>query len=195
MVFTKKERNAFQIKKKIIIISSIIILFIIACIYFSQSTWEEHGGGEGSYSKDTYLDGGLGRHMYSKDTKIYYEFTIKSGGIRYELLDENGNVVRQIDATETCSGYITFDNETPVLYYEHERALSEDTIAHTNTTYYVKFSNLDKLLIKLDRLSGYRLLDDDFQDKGFSVSSDIDFPSWMNDIWFSPNSQEPEETD
>ena len=178
-------------KRTIVIISIITILFITSGIYFSQSTWEERGSGEGYYSKDTYLDGGTGRHMYSKNVRIYYDYIIESGGLRFELLDESGNVVYELEVTESCSGYITFDNEIPELYYEREYALTEDTIAHSFTSSELKYSNWEMFLKTLNRWTNYSLLDDDFANKGFSVPSDIPYPSWAYEsIWHSKESQE-----
>ena len=98
------------------IILIVILLFIVGFIYFSKRKWISIDGGEGNYSKSTYLYGGTGCGMYFDEVRIYYDFIIESGIIRYELLDENGNVVYEIEADENCNGYITFENETPKLY-------------------------------------------------------------------------------
>lgn len=179
-------------KKRIILIISIItILFVTGGIYFSQSTWEERESGEGSYSKDTYLDGGTGRHMYSDNVRIYYDYIIESGGLRFELLDESGNVVYELEVTESCSGYITFDNKTPTLYYDREYALTEDTIAHSFTSFELRYNNFEMLLKAINRWANYELLDDDFANKGFRVPSDTPFPAWVyENIRYPKESQE-----
>lgn len=179
-------------KKRTIVIIIIIALFcLVAGIYFSQSTWEECAGGEGGYSIDTYLDGGTGRHMYSKDVRIYYNYVIESGGLRFELLDELGNVAYELEVTESCSGYITFENETPVLYYEREYALTEDTIANSVTSYELRYSNFEMLLKTINRWANYNLFDDDFFDKRFFDTPDTPFPSFAYESkWYPKESQE-----
>lgn len=178
-------------KKQLIITAFIIIILIVAGIYFSQSTWEECAGGEGYYSKDTYLDGGTGRSMYSKDVRIYYNYVIESGGLRFELLDEFGNVVYELEATESCSGYITFDNKTPILYYEREYALTEDTIAHSVKAFELRYSNFEMLLKTINRWTNYNLFGDNFPDKGFFNTPDTPFPSFAYEsIWYPKESQE-----
>ncbi|MBQ4524167.1 MAG: hypothetical protein IJA10_14635 [Lachnospiraceae bacterium] len=178
-------------KRPIILILITLIICIIAGIYFSQSIWEKRAGSEGYYSKDTYLEGGTGRHMYSKDVRIHYNYIIESGGLKYEILDEFGNVVYELEVTESCSGYITFDNETPILYYESEYALTEDTIAHSTIAFEVRYSNWEMFLITLNSWLNLDLLDDDFITKGYSNTPDTPFPAWVyENIRYPKESQE-----
>ncbi|MBQ4524168.1 MAG: hypothetical protein IJA10_14640 [Lachnospiraceae bacterium] len=179
-------------KKQYIIIAFItIILFIASGIYFSQSTWESTAGSNGYYNKDTYLEGGIGRSMYSKDVRIHYDYIIESGGIRYEILDESGNVIYELEVTESGSGYITFDNETPKLYYEREYALTEDTIAYSNISFELRYSNFEMLLKAINRWSNYDLFSDNFPNKRFFVDTDTPFPSFAYEsIWYPKESQE-----
>lgn len=169
-------------KKHIPIILIVTSLFIVGCIYFPQTEWVSIAGGEGNFSKDTYLFGGTGYGMYFDEVRIYYNFIIESGMIRYELLDKNGNVVYEIEAEESCDGYITFDNETPELYYDRIYTLSEDTIADTYTTVEVLRSNFEKLLRKIRTLSDDKLFKNKFNDDIYFTVPDTEWPSWTKGV-------------
>lgn len=110
-------------------------------VYLTRTQWSAVFGSEGNFSKDTYLGGGTGKHEYTKHIKIHYQYIIIAGSMRFELTDESGQVVYGMDITESCEGEITFDNEIPQVYYDHEYALSEDTVAYSSLEWYKEYSN------------------------------------------------------
>lgn len=150
-------------KRKIIIILSVFIVILAGLtIYFSQEYWQDTYGIEGYCSKETYLEGGTGSYEYSKDTRVHYVYMIEAGGMHYELTDKEGNIVYEMDVTESCEGYIPFDNETPELYYDHGYALSEDTRAGVDITVQVKVSNFRRFLVHLNQAFNNKLFGYDF---------------------------------
>lgn len=153
-------------KKKIriiIILSIIVILLVILIIYFSQMKWYNRYGWEGHYSSDTYLVGGVGSNEYSKNTRLHYSYVIESGGMHLELKDVDGNIVYEVDVTETGDGYIAFDYDTPVTYYEQEYALTDDTVAYSDCYLQVKRSNFRMFLRELNIMTNYKLFGPDFE--------------------------------
>lgn len=158
----------------------LVLVLITSCIYFPQTSWYERAGSEGDFSKDTYLCGGIGCDMFSENTRIYYSYIIESGAIRFELLDENGKVVYELETNESGSGYITFDNKEPTLYYEHLYALSKDTVAHTSMSYEIKFNNFEKFLQKINSWSNEKLLGENWGYANYQV--DMKFPSWVYEL-------------
>lgn len=152
-------------KKTVIILLSGIIILIGLIIYFSQKQWYNRDGWEGCYSKDTYLIGGVGNHEYSKNTRIHYTYVIESGGMHFELKDEDGNIIYEVDITESGDGYITFENNEPMTYYDHEYALSDDTVAYVDTYVQVQKSNFEMFLHRLNQMTNYKLFGYDFENK------------------------------
>lgn len=150
-------------KKKVIwIVSAIVLAGLALTVYFLQGRWERRFGSKGHFSADTYLESGTGSYDFSKKTRIQYTYVVEAGGMCFELTDEQGNVVYEMEITESCNGYITFENEKPVTLYFHEYALSEDTVVHSEWHTEKKINNFLNFLRLLNNWCNYRLFGPDF---------------------------------
>lgn len=149
-------------KKFFIYIFILCVISIVLLFYFSQSKWYKTRGSSGSYSKDTYLEDGEGMGEYNDKIRIYYNYAIETGGIHFELVDKNGKKVYEIDITESSSGYMTFEDLPSGIYYEHEYALTQDTVATSDKWWEQRITNFQRLLMKVNKWTGYRLLGRDY---------------------------------
>lgn len=149
-------------KEKIFITVLVALTAILTLAYFFMEQWCPIEGSKGHYSAETYLDGGTGSYHFSKRTRVHYNYVIESGGICFELKDEQGTVVYERQFRESGSGYMTFEDVEPGSYYYHEYALGEDTVAHINTAIERKRNNFLLMLKKWNERSGYRLFGLDF---------------------------------
>lgn len=89
----------------------ILAVGIMLTIYLTHSEWYDKRGSEGSYSAGEYLDGGREKLTYRANQRIYYEFEIENGGVIFDLLDENDNVVYRVGAVQSRSGYIVIGED------------------------------------------------------------------------------------
>lgn len=123
---------------------------IMLTIYLPHSEWYDKRSSNGDYSAQTYLDGGRGKLTYRANQRIYYEFEIDNGGVIFDLLDENDNVVYRVGAVQSCSGYIVIGEDVPTgTYYSHEYATTADTVARSHLVWQKKQTNWERILADL----------------------------------------------
>lgn len=92
----------------------------------------------------------MGKLEYKVNQRIYYEYEIESGGICFDLLDEDGNIAYRLGAVKSCNGYIVIGKDVPPgVYYDHEYATTADTVAHSHLEWQKKQTNWDRIKFKL----------------------------------------------
>ncbi len=143
-------RHRREHKKNYIWLIPVAVLVCLALtLYFVQGQWILLNGLSGDYSADTYLIGGTGDSLFTtNEARLSYSCVVESGGLCFELTDEQGNLVFQQQFTESGSGSIEIENIEPGTYYYHDYALSEDTVAHCTFRIEEKRSNFRILLSK-----------------------------------------------
>lgn len=148
-------------KRRIIIIIPLLIIGVLI-VYLSSAKWYNVIGWEAHYSKDTYLEGGEGNLYYDENFRIHYQYIVNSGGARFELKDEDGKIVYEMDVTESCEGYIYFDDIGKGNYYDHGYALDDTSDVYCVGNVQLKRSNLTMFLNNINKHSGYKLFGEDF---------------------------------
>lgn len=143
----KKEKQKKFLKIIIpIVIVSVLLITLVAVLYFRKTEWVMDRGMQGGFSKETYLDGGTGEWEYDDDMRIYYSYNISSGSICFQLTNESGEVVYNMEIDKSCEGYIYMSDVGSGVLYDHEFALSEDTVATSYTEIQYKRSNWEKFI-------------------------------------------------
>lgn len=151
-------------KKKIIILVVLLMLLLIGAggiMYLMQDEWHVVGGAEGSFNKDTYLDGGIGNYELIEDKRIHYSFMIESGTLCYEITDSDGKIVKRLEVSESCDGYITFERNYGFCDV-HLYALSEDTVASTKEEYEYKYNRFQKWLGRINWKHGGKFFGENY---------------------------------
>lgn len=155
----KRLRNVKFLWTAIVIVIAVLAL----TVYFLQGQWEGKVGSEGHYSAETYLEGGFAEcRFFTNKARLKYSYIIESGGMCFELTDEQGNIVFEHEFKESGSGYLAIEDVNPGNYYYHEYAISEDTVADVNWWLQEKKNNFMLFLRRINRWSQYRLFGLDF---------------------------------
>lgn len=132
-----------------VVIVTVLLIAAAAVFYFRKTEWVAERGAEGQFRKESYLDGGTGEWEYDENMRIYYSYSISSGSICFQLTNEKGDVVYNLIADKSCEGYIYLSDVGSGVLYDHEFALSEDTVARTYTEIQSKRSNWQKFISRV----------------------------------------------
>ncbi len=145
-----EQREEGAHRKKYLPLGILIILLLSGTAafltgYFRKASWYTFLGSEGHYSRDTYLIGGTGEVEYTENMRIYYQYTVISGGAYFELSDADGNVVYRMEVTESCDGYIYISDFGAGVYYDHGGALDEYSDVYETLDMQVSRTNWERL--------------------------------------------------
>ena len=141
-------RNKFKVGIAVSLVLGILLVFGFFKVKSYMLEYEWHGRGCMSYAtfKGYEESNGTFGNVYD-EVRIYYNISVKKGGLRYELKDEDDNVIYSREFCSDEEGYITFDNKEKIEnVMEYYTTITKDTDVLLTIERQVKVYNWEMLV-------------------------------------------------